>query len=619
MQLVALFLNGNVSSDLMVGERVETESASSEQEFELSFARPKSNPQAMTPSPKPESDLSTTSLNFLGMGSDSSHPPAIGLPGLNSKTVRIELGLNSNVTLDSSPIESFPRSSNAIRNTLETQFGRTPRPDIKGGQLLPRQAKLSAQSVSAPVQELLPESDQRPTSNGVRNAVVEQQSQSQPRQITAIAPAPGLSDFGMVVSSGTKMADAQQRVPYRAQLTSGDAPERPRISTPSASNTPTDRFQTANISTDTSRPLSDNGKISVQTRPSEPGLNWGSDSFARSNDKQTRLPDEPKGRNEVLRSLSPIRSADSTSDLKEVQSRPSSNQPKFGFQSGMDTSGAPTEKQASPSVHGDIAGQAAHKAVGASSTDETAVHYVTKKASDPIDVGRPATVLQKSSAAEPGSGHLRHRTAPSALPSVPKQQSAHGVASVLTTKSGANQSDGPVPLSSEVTTYLSEELVSVASEKPIKSGSVANTADLRSIPTVAKADLPQIIISQLSEGLPRANKAAIEVQLAPEELGRVRLSLSPTENGMVVQVQADREVTLDLIRRHIDLLAQDLRGQGHQNLMFSFGGGHEKSPDLDSMNITTDDEASTDSAEDAEVSTLDADVIKNPDRLDIRI
>jgi len=65
----------------------------------------------------------------------------------------------------------------------------------------------------------------------------------------------------------------------------------------------------------------------------------------------------------------------------------------------------------------------------------------------------------------------------------------------------------------------------------------------------------------------------VEVRLSPEELGRVKLSMTSGEAGMTVQIIAERAETLDLIRRNIDLLAADLHKQGFSNLSFSFGGG----------------------------------------------
>jgi hypothetical protein len=47
--------------------------------------------------------------------------------------------------------------------------------------------------------------------------------------------------------------------------------------------------------------------------------------------------------------------------------------------------------------------------------------------------------------------------------------------------------------------------------------------------------------------------------------------MAPSEHGMVVTIQADRPETLDLMRRNIDQLAQDLAAAGYEGAEFSFG------------------------------------------------
>ena len=94
----------------------------------------------------------------------------------------------------------------------------------------------------------------------------------------------------------------------------------------------------------------------------------------------------------------------------------------------------------------------------------------------------------------------------------------------------------------------------------------SGTSPLRSVENIVRPVIAQIV---------RASKAAVdgvvEVRLSPEELGRVRLSLSASDSGMVVHVVAERPETLDLLRRNIDLFAADLKEQGFADLDFSFG------------------------------------------------
>lgn len=62
----------------------------------------------------------------------------------------------------------------------------------------------------------------------------------------------------------------------------------------------------------------------------------------------------------------------------------------------------------------------------------------------------------------------------------------------------------------------------------------------------------------------------VEIRLSPPELGRVRLTLRTGEAGITVAVLAERGETLDLLRRSIGLLEQELRDLGYANPGFSF-------------------------------------------------
>lgn len=69
--------------------------------------------------------------------------------------------------------------------------------------------------------------------------------------------------------------------------------------------------------------------------------------------------------------------------------------------------------------------------------------------------------------------------------------------------------------------------------------------------------------------------AVLDVSIHPEELGRLRLVFAPAETGLAVTLQADRPETLDLLRRHVELLQADLREQGFGDVSFRFGAQGE--------------------------------------------
>lgn len=62
----------------------------------------------------------------------------------------------------------------------------------------------------------------------------------------------------------------------------------------------------------------------------------------------------------------------------------------------------------------------------------------------------------------------------------------------------------------------------------------------------------------------------IEVSLNPAELGRLRLSLTPAENGLIINVMAERAETIEMIRRNLTELEQAFKEMGHKNISFSF-------------------------------------------------
>ncbi len=92
--------------------------------------------------------------------------------------------------------------------------------------------------------------------------------------------------------------------------------------------------------------------------------------------------------------------------------------------------------------------------------------------------------------------------------------------------------------------------------------------------TVNRAEFarPQMIAVQLADVAKVLRDGQVEVTLYPEELGRVRLTMTPSEAGMTVGLMAERPETLDLMRKYIDLLADELAKQGFENISFDFAG-----------------------------------------------
>ena len=103
---------------------------------------------------------------------------------------------------------------------------------------------------------------------------------------------------------------------------------------------------------------------------------------------------------------------------------------------------------------------------------------------------------------------------------------------------------------------------------------------------VHRAEMARFPVAATVDVLVRHPDRAVEISLRPEELGHVRMSLSMTDAGMTLVISAERPETLDLMRRHIDQLAQEFRRLGYDTIGFAFGGDHPgTNPHNDRQNV----------------------------------
>ncbi|WP_372838804.1 flagellar hook-length control protein FliK [Phaeovulum sp.] len=107
--------------------------------------------------------------------------------------------------------------------------------------------------------------------------------------------------------------------------------------------------------------------------------------------------------------------------------------------------------------------------------------------------------------------------------------------------------------------------------QPALPGSSEKPAAGTFAPPLQSAETGAAVVRQIIASVAQSTERVVEVSLAPEELGRLRMTLTTVEHGVSVAMQAERPETLDLIRRHIDQLARDFRDLGYSNISFSFG------------------------------------------------
>lgn len=88
-------------------------------------------------------------------------------------------------------------------------------------------------------------------------------------------------------------------------------------------------------------------------------------------------------------------------------------------------------------------------------------------------------------------------------------------------------------------------------------------------PLAAHRPVPE----QIAQVVRQVAEGSVEIRLSPEELGRVRMTLLPREDGLAVTLTADRPETLDLMRRHGSELNRALTAAGYETVDLTFSGG----------------------------------------------
>ena len=81
---------------------------------------------------------------------------------------------------------------------------------------------------------------------------------------------------------------------------------------------------------------------------------------------------------------------------------------------------------------------------------------------------------------------------------------------------------------------------------------------------------PADIAHQIVRALPGGTGQEVAVVLSPEELGTVRMVMQAKGENLILQIQADRPETLDLMRRSTEQLVQDLRASGFTHVSLDF-------------------------------------------------
>lgn len=100
-------------------------------------------------------------------------------------------------------------------------------------------------------------------------------------------------------------------------------------------------------------------------------------------------------------------------------------------------------------------------------------------------------------------------------------------------------------------------------------GTAANTA-----PPAAERAVVQQVASSIPPG---TAPGRIEFMLDPPELGRIEIAIEVADQSLRATLSAERQVTADLIRRHMDLLNEQFREAGFSDVDLSFADQHGES------------------------------------------
>lgn len=89
-------------------------------------------------------------------------------------------------------------------------------------------------------------------------------------------------------------------------------------------------------------------------------------------------------------------------------------------------------------------------------------------------------------------------------------------------------------------------------------------------PALPQAPAPPPVARQVADAILHIQGDSTEIVLTPPELGTVRIVIARDPHGLVVTLAAERPEALDLMRRHADLLRQELSLQGDEAARLDF-------------------------------------------------
>ncbi|MBQ1202407.1 MAG: flagellar hook-length control protein FliK [Loktanella sp.] len=133
---------------------------------------------------------------------------------------------------------------------------------------------------------------------------------------------------------------------------------------------------------------------------------------------------------------------------------------------------------------------------------------------------------------------------------------------------------------------------------------------------LTSSEIVRHIAPQLAPATTREGRQITDIALNPAELGKVRMQMTITDGVLAMQIMAERPETADLLRRHIDQLAQEFHALGFGDVTFSFSDDRKNVPQK-----STNKQAEALVGEDPRIidSTTSYAFTKTGDGLDLRL
>lgn len=150
-------------------------------------------------------------------------------------------------------------------------------------------------------------------------------------------------------------------------------------------------------------------------------------------------------------------------------------------------------------------------------------------------------------------------------------------------------------------------------EKPDLFRSIVQSAQLTPVTTQTTSVK---IISQIMSTIPNTPGDTVELRLDPPELGRVIVSITQTDSGLVALITAEKSEILELLRRNAELLQREFSKSGLDNATLNFS--HKEQNPHNSPFIPDDTDAPLEFVERVETIPV-VKVSTHTDSLDVRL